>query len=41
MKSILLKKALRQRLGIKKGWGTVMIPIEKRTGEEQWTSKKQ
>jgi len=31
MKSILLKRALRQRFGIKNGWGTVCVPL---TGDE-------
>lgn len=35
MKSILLKKALRQTFNIKKGWETIATPLPIRNGEEQ------
>jgi len=35
MISLLLKRALRQRLGVKSGWGTVGVPLPLESGEEQ------
>jgi len=35
MKSILLKRALRQRFNIKSGWGTVGVPLPLESEEEE------
>ena len=35
MKSLLFKRALRQTFGIKKGWGTVGLPIPVSESEEE------